>query len=461
MDSSQRPPSNVPRAGSEVDAGFERLLKDAMTRRLRAAAGSECIDAETLAAWCDGALPPSERSFVEAHAARCARCQDMLAVMARSAPVDVERSPWSLRQWVMMLAPAATATAAVALWFAVELPRTAPEPSVAQVAVAGADREAVAEAKKEVEANAKKPSLPDAASARTVTAPPADTPPPQTRDERTSSDRVAPAKEGEALRRLAQTKDVDRLEPSSKSSELTKTDAGRARQELAAAVQEEKRKVAASPSASPGPPPTVTTASPSVAAPPVSEPPAAAPPPPPPPAAPARPQAAAPAQQAAQTQQRARPDQQQADQQARGFGGVGGGRSGDALNRAALNERIDVAPVVGARTDASVQWRALSGRIIQHSADKGATWSTQYTLDDQAAIVAGSAPSPTTAWFVGRAGLVVATSDGRTWRRIAFPEPVDLVSVLATDVRVASVTAADRRVFSTTDGGASWSAGKN
>ena len=460
MDSSQRPPSNVPRAGSEVDAGFERLLKDAMTKRLRAAAGSECIDAETLAAWCDGALPRSERSFVEAHAARCARCQDMLAVMARTAPVDIGRAAWSLRQWVMMLAPAATATAAVALWFAVEPSRTAPEHSVAHVAVAGADREAVAEAKQEVEADAKKPSLPDAASARTVTAPPADTPPPQTRDERMSSDRVASAKEGEALRRLAQTKDVDRLEPSSKSSELTKTDAGRARQELAAAVQEEKRKVAASPSASPGPPPaTVTTALPSVAAPPVSEPPAA--PSPPPPAPPARPQAAAPSQQAAQTQQRARPDQQQADQQARGLGGVGAGRGGDTLNRAALNERIDVAPVVGVRTDASVQWRALSGRIIQHSADKGATWSTQYTLDDQAAIVAGSAPSSTTAWFVGRAGLVVATSDGRTWRRIAFPEPVDLISVLATDVRVAIVTAADRRVFSTTDGGASWSAGKN
>ena len=148
MDSSQRPPLDTPRAGSEVDAGFERLLKDAMTKRLRAAAGSECIDAETLAAWCDGALPPSERSFVEAHASRCARCQDMLAVMARTAPVDVGRSSWSLRHWVMMLAPAATATAAVALWFAVEPPRIAPEPSVTQVTVADANKEAVAEGKK-------------------------------------------------------------------------------------------------------------------------------------------------------------------------------------------------------------------------------------------------------------------------------------------------------------------------
>ncbi len=108
--------------------------------------------------------------------------------------------------------------------------RTAPAPSAPQVAAADANRRESPRRKKEVEGNAKKPSLPVAASSRAVMTPPAETPPPQTRDARASSDRVASAKTIDALRRLAQTKDADRLEPSSNSSELTKTEA-RARQD--------------------------------------------------------------------------------------------------------------------------------------------------------------------------------------------------------------------------------------
>jgi len=39
---------------------------------------------------------------------------------------------------------------------------------------------------------------------------------------------------------------------------------------------------------------------------------------------------------------------------------------------------------------------------------------------------------------------------------VAFPEVTDLSAIQATDARNASVSTADGRTFSTTDGGATW-----
>jgi len=52
---------------------------------------------------------------------------------------------------------------------------------------------------------------------------------------------------------------------------------------------------------------------------------------------------------------------------------------------------------------------------------------------------------------------VLLSTDGRSWRRLAFPEALDLRSVSATDDQTATVTAADGRSFVTTDGGETWS----
>jgi photosystem II stability/assembly factor-like uncharacterized protein len=52
--------------------------------------------------------------------------------------------------------------------------------------------------------------------------------------------------------------------------------------------------------------------------------------------------------------------------------------------------------------------------------------------------------------------VVVLSTDGRSWRRVALPEPVDLIAISATDEKTATVTASDGRTFSTTDGGATW-----
>ena len=107
-----------------------------------------------------------------------------------------------------------------------------------------------------------------------------------------------------------------------------------------------------------------------------------------------------------------------------------------------------------ASPDRSVRWRIVD-RTVQRSTNRATTWETVPT-DVTATPAAGSAPTPNICWLVGRGGVVLLSVDGVVWRRVAFPEPVDLVAVQAVDARSASVTATDGRVFRTADGGATW-----
>ena len=96
--------------------------------------GGGCLDADTLAAWADNALSAAELSAVEVHAADCARCQAMLAAMAKTAPAPTAAvAPWwmpSLR-WLVPLT--ATAAAAILVWILV-LPRGTNVRQVSQIA---------------------------------------------------------------------------------------------------------------------------------------------------------------------------------------------------------------------------------------------------------------------------------------------------------------------------------------
>ena len=111
----------------DQDRAIEQLLK-----RRRAADASpppgDCLDADTVAAWSDGALSADELRSAEAHAAGCARCQAMLATMARTEPPVKHRS-----MTVRWLVPAVAAATAIALWVAV-VPREPPAPSQAPAA---------------------------------------------------------------------------------------------------------------------------------------------------------------------------------------------------------------------------------------------------------------------------------------------------------------------------------------
>ena len=107
--------------------------------------------------------------------------------------------------------------------------------------------------------------------------------------------------------------------------------------------------------------------------------------------------------------------------------------------------------------DPAVRWRIL-GATVQHSINGGSTWEAVST-GVPAELTAGAAPAATVCWLVGRNGVVLLTIDGRTWRRVPFPEMTDLSAVRTVDAggRVASVSTADGRTFVTTDAGATWS----
>src|SRR5436190_12241736 len=99
-----------------------RLLRTTLQGRMQPAAPSGCIHAETLGAWCDGTLSARERVAAESHASGCARCQALLAAMARTMPPAPPTRWWrpSTMAWV---APLAVAAAAVVLWIYVPRPR--------------------------------------------------------------------------------------------------------------------------------------------------------------------------------------------------------------------------------------------------------------------------------------------------------------------------------------------------
>jgi len=97
----------------------------------------------------------------------------------------------------------------------------------------------------------------------------------------------------------------------------------------------------------------------------------------------------------------------------------------------------------------------VAGTSVERSTDGGVTWQPQST-GAAVRLTAGVAPSPTTCWLVGAGGVVLVSQDGQKWQRVAFPEAVDLTAIRAIDGSNATVTAADGRAFSTTDGGRSW-----
>ena len=120
--------------------------------------------------------------------------------------------------------------------------------------------------------------------------------------------------------------------------------------------------------------------------------------------------------------------------------------------------------------DPAIRWRALAAGI-ERSTDGGRTWQRAVVdvalarRDARAAdpastagsvITGGSAPSSDVCWLVGNAGVVLLTTDALAFRRLPFPEQVDLILVTAKDARVAAVTTVDGRVFETVDAGLTW-----
>ena len=162
----------------------------------------------------------------------------------------------------------------------------------------------------------------------------------------------------------------------------------------------------------------------------------------------------------------AQPEANRLKQQAMGgiAGGIVGGLAESPAPPPTAEKAVGLAPSAERGADAarieivspdpSVRWR-IAGSDVQRSTNGGSTWETVPT-GIAAELTAGVAPSVSVCWVVGRGGIVLLSIDGRSWRRVAFPEVTDLSAVRATDARSASVSTANGRTFSTTDGGMTW-----
>lgn len=108
-----------------------------------------------------------------------------------------------------------------------------------------------------------------------------------------------------------------------------------------------------------------------------------------------------------------------------------------------------------ASPDGSTRWRIVGGQQVERLTSATAAWMP-VQIEASDGLTTGAAPSSSVCWIVGHRGAVFLTTDGTRFRRLPFPEMLDLVSVVANGDRIAIVTSADGRSWQTTDQGATW-----
>jgi hypothetical protein len=118
-----------------------------------------------------------------------------------------------------------------------------------------------------------------------------------------------------------------------------------------------------------------------------------------------------------------------------------------------LAQRFDSRVLEIRAANPATRWR-VTGTQVERSTDAGSTWTPVFT--GVTGILAAAAPSDSICWLAGRGGIVLLSTDGTTWRRVTSPDTTDLSAIRATDGRTATVTTADGREFTTTDGGRTW-----
>ena len=131
------------------------------------------------------------------------------------------------------------------------------------------------------------------------------------------------------------------------------------------------------------------------------------------------------------------------------------GQANAGVAAMAMKPTTDRGIVIIARTTLDVAWR-LNDATIERSDDAGKTWRAQST-GDTTGLLAGSAPSAKICWVAGRSGLVLRTTDGEHWRRLAPPTTSDLARIRARSATNATVWTESGERFTTSDGGQSWS----
>jgi hypothetical protein len=377
---------------SDRDSFIGRLLAETLEAHGAPVGEGSCLDAETLAAWADDTLGRRERATAEAHAASCARCQALLAVMMKTAPPAVaEKSAWRIPT-LGWLIPLTAAAAAVLIWAIV--PGRAPIPSSDRLVARASDRTPSVPGDHPVPVPRDRPASGQVATqGRSAAGTPLPAKPEaqlqrQLASSRASTDITAPSSaprvSRDSSREEARAAALDKLEALEKVGQRAPvtTSAKEPSQAVIAGggARVEPSTAAAAPAASPG-----------VAA---------------------------------------------------------------FASRVALARSGAAGAVIVSSSQAS-QWRLVPGGTVERSTDGGSTWQAQET-GATVTLTGGASPSPSVCWLVGPTGTVLLSTDGRSWRRLAFPEATDLISVRAADEKIATVTASDGRTFSTRDGGLTW-----
>jgi hypothetical protein len=408
-----------------VDKNSEPL--DAILRRaMRSQPGpatAECADAESLAAYSDRSLSVRERERLETHFADCARCQLLLADIARAdESARIEKSagavPW-YRRWRIAI-PALAAAAAVLVFISIRRPAEVAPPNDQLVAMAEHEAPAPNVAAKQAPLPAPAPAAAPNAPVSVAAAAP-------------SNEIAMNEQKAEAAPR-AQAMRPGASRALKGGVEAFGTGAFMARGAPAAKVEAQLP---------------ATTTPESVAAPASS-------------ADSVSREALVAVAPAAATNTRA------FGALATGSGGLvaathGGGAAG-AVAGAAVGGAVAGSPsdasasatlVTISAPDQSVSWIAgRNGMIVRRDAD-GSTHPQHSGASTD--LVAGAAPSATVCWIVGRSGTIVRTTDGgEHWTLIMAPTADNLTAVTASDANAATVTTAGGRTFATSDGGASW-----
>ncbi|HVQ41561.1 MAG TPA: zf-HC2 domain-containing protein [Vicinamibacterales bacterium] len=424
------------------DDRLHGLLRD--TLRGQPASGP-CIDAATLAAWAEDALTPEETAAADAHLATCERCRELAATLSTMADAEGAPAanvvPFAARpngRWKVIVGAMGAIAASALIWVAVRDESPTLDTTSAANRAAQSQDSGVGGS---VASPATSPARPAEGAA---TAPPP---------------RADAASEAERRQGQQGQRPLGTPRPEAKLARENSARTAEPRQFNAT------------------PPPTAVEPPPARVAAPPPPPPAAVPPPPQP--APAAPPAtrsstgaASPLAdtlfampivaefvvgadlQAAEGQQGqafgAVADRSRAGGGGRGAGG-GGGRGGAGAAGGVAQKPTNAVVLE------PVRWRlrGSSTAAVERSNDGGTTW-LPVPIPVTPQLASGSAPANTVCWLAGRAGTVLLSTDGTTFRQVTKPADADLVSVRATDARSATVRTIDGRTFTTTDGGLTW-----
>jgi len=387
---------------------------------------SQCIDAETLAAWADGGLPAHDAAQVELHLSNCDRCQAVLAAFVRSEPAAAVVLPFWSRRPVRWSAGVLAAAAAVTLVVWSGRPAVEPKQEATM-----ALNEAGAEASAEFRAPAPLASRPAA-------------------DKRIDDLKKAATEEAKAPDSASQLANQAKEKPISQ-----------------AAAEAERQAVLPSATAPAALPPVPATPPPPAAQ---ALPARAAPPPPSEPPVTVRP--ANPAVVGGVTAGRvvsAEPAAELRDQADRDAWRLAVVEIVEPNTATFAARRLDAAQAAGrsagggrggaAGTAVPVKWRILGGTRVERSVDNGTNWNAVKLAPASAnpfILTGGAAASQSVCWLVGRDGVVFLAKDGVTFEQVTSPDPATITSIQAEDANHATITTTDGRVFTTADGGLTW-----